>query len=64
MFLLQDGSRRRTPGGVYLTLLKQQPEWNKDVRKLVFVEDVEEQQKHRKETRKKLVLVLSVYMLN
>ncbi|XP_045216919.2 phosphorylated adapter RNA export protein-like isoform X2 [Mercenaria mercenaria] len=48
-----DGSRRRTPGGVYLTLMKQQPEFNKDVRKLIFVEDVEEMQKHRKEKRKK-----------
>lgn len=48
-----DGSRRRTPGGVYLTLMKQQPEFNKDVRRLIFVEDVQEMMKHRREKRKK-----------
>lgn len=48
-----DGSRRRTPGGVYLTLLKQQPEWSKDVRKLVFVEDEQELVKKKREKRKK-----------
>lgn len=48
-----DGSRRRTPGGVYLTLIKQQPEFNSKVRKLIFVEDAEEQKQLKKEKKKK-----------
>jgi hypothetical protein len=33
--------------------MKQQPEFNKDVRRLIFVEDVQEMMKHRREKRKK-----------
>ncbi|KAH3831121.1 hypothetical protein DPMN_104383, partial [Dreissena polymorpha] len=46
-----DGSRRRTPGGVYLQLIKQQPEFT-EVRKLIFVEDWQDKVNKKKQQRK------------
>ncbi|KAL4227862.1 hypothetical protein ACF0H5_013300 [Mactra antiquata] len=48
-----DGSRRRTPGGVYFTLLKQQPEFNTKARAFIFSDDVEQHKKWKKESRKR-----------
>ncbi|WAQ97820.1 PHAX-like protein [Mya arenaria] len=50
---INDGSRRRTPGGVYLQLLKQQPEYSKDMQKLIFLEDWEDKKLLKKEKRKR-----------
>ena len=50
---LKDGSRRRTPGGVYIQLMKQQPEFTPEVRKIIFKEDIEQKNAERNEQRKK-----------
>lgn len=48
-----DGSRRRTPGGVYLNLLKNTPSVSKSQLKKIFLEENRQEQKSKKAAQKR-----------
>lgn len=48
-----DGSRRRTPGGVYLNLLKNTPSISKSQLKKIFLEENRQEQKSKKAAQKR-----------
>ena len=48
MFKMQDGGRRRTPGGVYIQLMKFSPKYTSDMHKIIFKEDFEERAKEKR----------------
>ena len=45
---IQDGGRRRTPGGVYIQLMKFSPKYTSDMHKIIFKEDFEERAKEKR----------------